>query len=304
MSTAFVLSGGGNRGPIEVGALRSLLEHGIVPDFFVGTSAGSINSAFTAAWGPTLEATSRLTTAWHSASKAVIYGGSIFRSAWRLIRGADSFFPNDGMRRLLQAHMPTGVTTFGQLRLPCYVTAVDLRSGRLYLFGEDPTAPLLDAVLASSSVPAVHPPVDYHGLQLVDGGILAMTPAGIAMDKGATTIYAVNLGAGGEVQPPVKGVLNVLSRTLSTLMVQSLLADLDQASGDAGIELHHIRIPAFAGLAFNDFRHIDEMIAAGKAATDSYLADPQPRLVARPQQGLARGPSLAGAREIMSPVTR
>jgi NTE family protein len=304
MSTAFVLSGGGNRGPIEVGALRSLLEHGIVPDFFVGTSAGSINSAFMAAWGPSIEATSRLASAWHSATKAVVYGGSAFRIAWRLIRGADSLFPSDGMRRLLQTHMPTDVTTFGQLQLPCFVTAVDLRSGRLYLFGEDPSAPLLDAVLASSSVPAVHPPVDYHGLQLVDGGVVATTPAGIAMDKGATTIYAINLGAGGEVQPPVKGVLNVLSRTLNTFMLQSLLADLDQASGDTGIELHHIHITAFEGLAFNDFRHIDEMIAAGKAVTDSYLADPQPRLVARPERESVQGPAVAGAHEILSPAAR
>ncbi len=52
MTTAFVLSGGGIRGPLQVGALRSLLEHGINPDFFVGTSAGSINSAFMAARGP------------------------------------------------------------------------------------------------------------------------------------------------------------------------------------------------------------------------------------------------------------
>jgi len=68
VTTAFVLSGGGNRGPLEVGALRALLEHGIVPDFFVGTSAGSVNSAFMAAYGPDLAATSRLAAAWHSAS--------------------------------------------------------------------------------------------------------------------------------------------------------------------------------------------------------------------------------------------
>lgn len=41
---AFVLSGAGNRGPLEVGALRALLEQGIVPDLMVGTSAGAINA--------------------------------------------------------------------------------------------------------------------------------------------------------------------------------------------------------------------------------------------------------------------
>ena len=304
MTTAFVLSGGGNRGPLEVGALRALLEHGIAPDFFVGTSAGSINSAFMAAYGPDLAATSRLADAWHSATKATVYGGSAFQIAWRLIRGADSLFSSDGMRRLIREHLPPDVSTFGQLRRPCYITAVDLRSGRLYLFGEDPSAPLLDAVLASSSVPAVHPPVNYHGLQLVDGGLVASTPAGIAMDKGATVIYAVNLGPGEEVQPFVRGVLNILSRALNVSLMQSLLIDLQRASADPAIELHHIYIGAFAGLAFNDFDHIDEMIAAGKAATDSYLAHPEPRLIARPERGSAPSPVIAEAREVLPPTAR
>jgi len=299
MTTAFVLSGGGNRGPLEVGALRSLLEHGIVPDFFVGTSAGSINSAFMAASGPDLAATSRLAAAWHSANKATVYGGNAFQIAWRLIRGADSLFSSDGMRRLLQEHLPPGVTTFGQLRCRCYITAVDLRSGRLYLFGEDPSAPLVDAVLASSAVPGVHPPVDYHGLQLVDGGVVAGTPAGIAMDKGATVIYAVNLGPSEEVQPAVRGVLNILSRTLNASLVQSLLMDLDRAVADPSIELHHIYISAFGGLAFNDFDHIDEMIAAGKAATDSYMAHPQPRVIARQDREALQGRMIAGAHEVL-----
>lgn len=304
MTTAFVLSGGGNRGPLEVGALRSLLEHGIVPDFFVGTSAGSINSAFMAAWGPNVETTSRLAAAWHSASKATVYGGNAFRIAWRLIRGADSLFSSDGMRRLIREHLPPDVNTFGQLGRPCYITAVDLRSGRLYLFGEDPSAPLVEAVLASSSVPAVHPPINYHSLQLVDGGLVASTPAGIAMDKGATTIYAVNLGPGEEVQPSVKGVLNILFRTLNVSLMQSLLTDLQRASADPAIELHHIYIDAFAGLAFNDFEHIDEMIVAGEVTTDSYLAHPQPRLIARPERGSAPSPVIAGVREYLPSAAR
>ena len=43
MSTAFVLSGGGNLGAIQAGMLRALLGEGIRPDFVVGTSVGSVN---------------------------------------------------------------------------------------------------------------------------------------------------------------------------------------------------------------------------------------------------------------------
>ena len=48
---AFVLSGAGNRGPLEVGALRALIEAGHQPDILVGTSAGAINASYVAAWG-------------------------------------------------------------------------------------------------------------------------------------------------------------------------------------------------------------------------------------------------------------
>jgi NTE family protein len=297
MSIAFVLSGGGNRGPLQVGALQSLLEHAIRPDMFVGTSAGAINSGFMAAAGPTIAALPTLAEAWHRATRKVVYPGNVFTWAWRVLSGADSFFPAEGMRRLITDNLPAGVTTFGQLRRPCYLTTVDMRSRRLYLFGEDPAAPLLDAILASSSIPCIHPPVEYHGLQLVDGGVAAAAPAGVAMDKGATVICSVNVGLGEELQPRVGGVIPIFMRTLDAFVAQSLFDDPERAAAEPAIELHHIHIGAFHDLPFNDFDHIDAMIAAGKQATDDYLAHPQPSFVQPPTPS---GPAMvvAGAREI------
>ena len=51
---SFVLSGGGSRGALQVGALQALLEEGIRPDMVVGTSIGAINSVWFAA-DPTLQ---------------------------------------------------------------------------------------------------------------------------------------------------------------------------------------------------------------------------------------------------------
>lgn len=45
---AFVLSGGGNRGALEAGALLALFEQGIRPDMLVGSSVGALNAAFIA----------------------------------------------------------------------------------------------------------------------------------------------------------------------------------------------------------------------------------------------------------------
>jgi hypothetical protein len=46
---AVVFSGGDSRGAAQAGALQVILEAGVVPDLFVGTSVGAINAAFLAA---------------------------------------------------------------------------------------------------------------------------------------------------------------------------------------------------------------------------------------------------------------
>ena len=291
---AFVLSGGGNRGPLQVGALDVLLSRGIRPDLVVGTSAGAINAAYLAAYGPEADMAD-LAARWRSVRRDLVYPGNMLTIALRVLMGADSLFPNYGMRQLIEDHLPPGVRTFGDLTLPCYITTVDLRTSRLVLFGEDPTAPLVEAVLASASVPGIHPPVPYHGMQLVDGGVVAATPAGVAIDKGATVIYAINVGYGGEPREPVRGLLAILKRTLDTFIVQSLLDDLDRAAADPNVELHHIHITAFRDVPFNDFSHVDAMVEAGREAAEAYLANPTP--YTRPEVTEATPLGAPGVRE-------
>ena len=46
MTTAFVLSGGGSLGAVQVGMLAALNERGFRPDLLVGTSVGALNAAY------------------------------------------------------------------------------------------------------------------------------------------------------------------------------------------------------------------------------------------------------------------
>src|SRR5512138_3422457 len=66
--TAFVLSGGGSRGALQVGALRALLEAGIIPDLLVGTSIGAANAAGLALWGVNLDGLAALEQCWDQIS--------------------------------------------------------------------------------------------------------------------------------------------------------------------------------------------------------------------------------------------
>ncbi len=303
---AFVMSGGGIRGPLHVGALQSLFEHGIVPDMLVGTSAGAIKAGFLAAHGPSLANISCLKDAWRSATRDVVYPGNIFTIAGRLVQNDDGLFPTDGMRNLIQTHLPANVTTFGQLQIACYLTAVDLMSRKLFVFGDFPEAPLIEGMMASSVIPVLQPPVIYAGKELVDGGVLAEVPCAVAMDRGAQVIYAMNLGAGEDPGQPVKGLFPIFMRTMETFIVQSYYQDLKRASEDPNLELHPVQINALADLAFNDFDHIEELFEAGKETMDVYLANPTPREAFAPEAAPARQPleEVGGMREFIPPQMR
>jgi NTE family protein len=302
---AFVLSGAGNRGPLQVGAVRALLTHGIRPDLIVGTSAGAINSAMLAAHGvddPQL--LERMTALWGEASADKIYPGNIFQIGWRILSKEESIFPNTGVRAMLERALPATAKTFADLKIPLYVTATDLVTMRLYLFGQDKSAPLLDAVTASAAVPVIHPPVLYRELQLVDGGTVANVPISVAMDMSATTIYAINAGYDGTPQPVVDGVVELLMRTLSTLTTQSFLVDLDRATKDTTVDLHHIQVSFPEKVGFRDFSKSAAMAARGQELTEAYLRAPRPRSVAPAGTERRYGANVGAAREYIPPQHR
>jgi NTE family protein len=51
MVTAYVLSGGGSLGAVQVGMLQALAARGVEPDLLIGTSAGALNAAYIAGHG-------------------------------------------------------------------------------------------------------------------------------------------------------------------------------------------------------------------------------------------------------------
>jgi NTE family protein len=294
---AFVFSGAGNRGPIQVGALQALVEAGIQPDFMVGTSAGAINLSCAAALGLSARSVERMCELWREVEAKSVYPESLPKVIWRVARKYPSLYSSDGMRKILQEKLPPEAKLFGDLKVPLYLTAVDLLSNRLFIFGEDPNTPLLDVVMASAAVPVIHPPVDYHGLQLVDGGVLANVAASYAMERGATEIYVINAGSAGGGLQPAAGVLDVVGHTLSTMLVQSFLRDIERAKGAPGIRLHHIHVPDFGNISFRDFSKTDEMIATGYARARAYLAAPAPFLPEPARAPAGLGEVVPGARE-------
>ena len=274
---AIVLSGGANRGPLEVGALQSLIAHGIKADLVVGTSAGALNGAFYA-FDPTAAGMERLAQIWIETKVDDVFPGNWFTRAWRVLTGKDSLVDGANFRRSVQKYLPEAAKTFADLKVPFYAVTADIMSATTIVFGDDKTTPLLDPVVASASFPIVLPPVEIDGYQLSDGGVTAVVPIGAALQRGATELYIVDLEPPVAKSEEVRGVLSIAMQTLTTALREQLIGDLRDAI-KAGAKINHVNITAFPDLGLFDFTQSAKLIEAGRIAMDTYLNAPKPNQI-------------------------
>jgi NTE family protein len=273
----FVLSGGANRGALEVGALQALTAHNITANLVVGTSAGALNGVYYA-YNPTAAGMECLAQLWIETKKDDIFPGNKLTMAWRVLTGQDSLVSGDNFRRTFMRYIPAEARTFRDLKIPFYAVTADIVSATTIIFGDDPDTPVADPVLASASFPIVLPPVMVDGFQLSDGGVTAVVPIEVALLRGATELYVIDLEPDVSKQQPLHGVLPIAQQTLLTSLREQLIDDLRDAA-KAGAIVHHINIQDFADLDLFDFSKMAQLIEAGRVATERYLNHPKPNTI-------------------------
>ncbi|WP_296667575.1 patatin-like phospholipase family protein [Demequina sp.] len=270
MTIAFVLGGGGVRGATEVGMLRALLDAGIVPQLVVGTSIGAINGA-AVAQDPTLAVVDRLEKAWASPTAAAVYGENFYRQMRRLAKSRTHLNDPAALRALI-ADVLGESTQFSDLPVPLAVCAASIERASEHWFD---SGPVVDAVLASASVPAALPPMKIGDEHFVDGGVVNSIPLGEAVSRGATTIYVLQVG---RIEEP----LRVPDKPSDVARVAFEISrrhrfQRERAAVPAHVDLHVLpygggqpgdhRIGAFRRLDATHAR-----IEAARAATAEYLA--------------------------------
>jgi NTE family protein len=261
---AFVLSGGANRGALEVGVLLALMEHGILPQILVGTSIGAINSAILAV-NPTLEGARYLEKSWYEASEKVGVGRDYISAMWRLVTGRSSLYDSNKLRELIKSFLPEDIRQFSDIKAAeLYITAVDIDSGELVVFGRDPSQSILDAIMASAAVPIFLVPWKYEGRQYVDGGVVSDLPMRVAVDASATELYAIDIGPLQFGKRTPRGILRVVGQTIDAVISHQLVNEYSWSDKLPRDAIHHIYLEAFENVRTWDFGHTAEMIAKGR----------------------------------------
>ena len=263
-TTAFVLSGGGSLGAVQVGMLQALTARGVRPDLLVGTSAGALNAGFVAGHGTDRGALDRLAAIWAGLRRRDVFPLQPSRLAAVAVGRAPSLCPNDGLRRLLVEHLP-----FARLEdaaIPLHVVATDVCSGEEVVLSRGDA---VDAILASAAIPGVFPSVRVGGRTLVDGGVADNAAISHAVALGADVVHLLPTGFACALEEPPSTPLASATHALTLLIEQRLVLELATYSGRADVRVLPPLCPL--SVAPTDFRHAAALIDRARSATERWL---------------------------------
>jgi NTE family protein len=255
--TALVLAGGGTKGANQVGMLQVLAEHGIVPDRIYGASVGAVNGAAYAG-DPTVEGVAHLTRVWRGITGDHVFPQRLVHGPWQFLQQRESVHSNSGLRTIIE----DGVA-FERLEdstIPIEVVATSAVDGGERWFT---SGPAVEAILASSAIPAVLPSVEIDGDRLIDGGVVNNVPIGRAIDAGATRIIVLLCGLPNYVptasKRPVEALLNALFISIHARFTREM------GRLPPGIEVIVCSGGSAVSRDYTDFTDTDALIEAGRA---------------------------------------
>jgi NTE family protein len=261
--TAFVLSGGSSLGAIQVGMLHALMEAGIKPDLMIGTSVGAINAAWLAAQ-PDLDGALQLASIWSGLRRQDIFPLNAWSGALGIFGRNNHVIPNSGLRSVLERHLP--YKRLEEAKVPVHVVTTDLRSGKAVVLSTGPAVP---ALLASTAIPGVFPPVTIGRRDLVDGGVANHTPIAAAIELGAERVIVLPIGYPWVRNQPT-GALGMALHALARLVEHRLEAEAHTYRAAAEI----LVLPTIDALSVSpaDFSHTPDLIKLAYRSSRRHLA--------------------------------
>lgn len=191
--TGVVLSGGAVRGIAHLGILQALIEQNIRIDIISGASAGALAGAFFSEGFSPVEILEIF-------SKKKLY------DLVRISIPRSGLFKVEGLKKILKKYLKT--PNLEDLPIPLVVSTTNFREGKAEYFE---SGPLIDILMASSSIPILFEMAKINGIPYTDGGISDNLPVEPIRDR-CRTIIASHVNPLGEFET-IKNPIQVIERT-------------------------------------------------------------------------------------------
>ncbi len=280
MKLGIALGGGGARGLAHIGVLKTFEKHGIPISQISGTSIGAFVGGVYAVFHDAkkveefiydfvnkeafkdlnLDAFDPVPQQNQGYLKSMLNSAyknlSIFRS-WRhqsmltpeQVEDIFKFYPDNNIEELADEN-----------GIDFAAVTTDLISGRETIIS---TGSLRQAVLASSSIPGVFPPVEMLGTLMCDGGVADLVPVYVSRSRGAQLVVAVDVTKSLNEKEDLSNGLKIIDRAQTILSYQ--LSRERLAGADIVIR------PSSTRFSWASVRHMPEIIKSGEEAAEKAL---------------------------------
>ncbi|WP_252014640.1 patatin-like phospholipase family protein [Vibrio sp. SCSIO 43140] len=272
-----VLAGGGAKGAAHIGVLKALEEMQIPVDILTGTSMGAYVGGLYATGMSAEEIESFIYTVdWNNG-----YRDRVSRSQRRVrdkeaedryqirtdlglhfgsIEAPKGVVQGQNMLRILRkttGNLPA-FESFDELAIPYRSVATDILKLEPVVLGD---GYLVDAMMASMSVPGALPPYELGDYLLVDGGVTNNMPVELAKEMGADIIIAVDISSDYKTREDFSSFFTV-GEQLSNYLVRRSTEEQMQALEEGDIYLH----PTVGQIATTDFSSMPDAYELGYQA--------------------------------------
>ena len=202
------LSGGGARGFSHLGSAKALIEAGYQYNIISGTSMGAIIGCVLADGYSPEEILEMIT----KTDLKSFVNPHISSNSFMSMKGA-----RDILERILRSK------NIEDLKIPFIAVATDIRKGEIHYFTN---GNIIDAVIASASIPVVYEPTIIDGSVYVDGGVLNNLPVRCIRENCEKVVaFHVNPLGLGLKKGDVKGIPQIAERTFFLGMRGNILED-------------------------------------------------------------------------------
>jgi NTE family protein len=257
----YVMAGGGSHGAVQWGALQALDQTDLVPDAIIGTSAGALTGSILAE--DFASGVHRIAYVWGQINMSYLVGEKWLTRGITQVR-SPGLVSNAAQEATLESILHTA--RIEDLEVEFAAVATDLATGRPHVFD---SGLLIPALLASSAIPGVLPPVEIDGGVYVDGLASANLPAIPALHRGAGSIVVLDTGARKATDPGTSPT-RVLGRVAGIMAASQRRRQLREVAGQIPVLLLPTPYDLGGTLEFGDTMRAG---ASGYAMARAFLAD-------------------------------